>query len=267
MSSPGSGRGTPRGFWNRLKARWYRRGMERSDFAEAALGVMAPRMERGWSVLDVGAGCGALCLALAEAGFEVTALEPAPAMYEILVEEKERRGLDGLETVRGAWGEIDAGGYDVIVCANVPELLGGGGDFLPAVDRAARRMVFLIASAGPGADKFYYRDLYPLIFNKPYPPRTDYLATYCALHELGICAGVEIIEYDFDQPFDDLDEAVEFWKEYMGIVTEEHDGKLAGYLRGRLEEADGGLVARFHKRSAVIYWSTDREDGRRKARR
>ena len=63
-----------------------------------------------------------------------------------------------------------------------------------------------------------------------------------------------MIEYDFDQPFDDMDEAVEFWKEYLGIVTEEHDAELRGFLSKKLVRKKGALLARFHKRSAVIWW-------------
>jgi hypothetical protein len=51
-----------------------------------------------------------------------------------------------------------------------------------------------------------------------------------------------------------MDEAVEFWKEYMGIVTEEHDGKLRGYLGKKLKKIRGGLIAKFHKKSAIIWW-------------
>ena len=71
---------------------------------------------------------------------------------------------------------------------------------------------------------------------------------------MGIYANVDIIEYNFDQPFDDIEEAVEFWKEYMGIVTEEFDGVLKKFLSERLEPIKGGLIARFHKRSAIIWW-------------
>jgi len=51
-----------------------------------------------------------------------------------------------------------------------------------------------------------------------------------------------------------MNEALEFWKEYMGIVTGEHDEKLRNFLENKLERFKEGLVARFHKRSAVIWW-------------
>ncbi|MBI5969962.1 MAG: hypothetical protein HY884_02275 [Deltaproteobacteria bacterium] len=120
-------------------------------------------------------------------------------------------------------------------------------------------MVFIIVNADPKADKFYYRELYPLLFKKEFVKEGDYLTTYAALHDLGIYANIEMIEYDFDQPFESIEEAVEFWKEYLGIVTEEHDAALKGFLSKKLVKRRGVLLAKFHKRSAVIWW---RKDGR-----
>ncbi len=243
-----------KGFWNRLKARWYRKGLEYSNMPEVVLGFMLPRVEDAETFLDVGSGCGTLALPLARKGKRVTAMDPSPAMIEILEEDIKREGLDNIRTILAAWGEVAPEPHDVIVCANVPELLKNSTDFLADADRLARKAVFLIEGADPEADKFYYKELYPLIFNRPFEKRTDYIKTYNELHDMGIFANVEIVEYDFDQPFDSPDEAVEFWKEYMGIVTEEHDNTLRDFLSKRLVKEDGVFIARFHKRSAIIWW-------------
>ncbi len=243
-----------RGFWNTLKVEWYRRGLRYSNMAEKVLGVMLRRTKQAESFLDVGAGCGTLTIPLARAGKKVTALEPSTNMFAALEEEIKATGVRDVRTINALWGEADVDSHDVIVCANVPELLKDSTNFLIEADRLAERAVFLITGADPLADKFYYKELYPLIFGKPFPPRTDYLKTYTNLHSLGIYANVEIIEYDFDQPFKDLEEAIEFWKEYMGIVTEEHDEKLRDFLDKKLDKDEEGPVARFHKKSAVIWW-------------
>ena len=51
-----------------------------------------------------------------------------------------------------------------------------------------------------------------------------------------------------------MEEAIEFWKEYIGIVTEEHDRKLREFLDKKLVRKKGGLLAKFHKKSAVMWW-------------
>ena len=184
-------------------------------------------------------------------------------MLEILTSEAKKEGLRNLSTINATWremaGEAEVKAHDVIICANVPELLKGSVEFAGAADRLAGEAVFLIENADPASDKFYYKDLFPLILGKDFEGRKDYIATYEALHSAGIFANVEIIDYDFDQPFDDLNEAVEFWREYMGLKGSEKDGELRNYLGGRLVKKDGGdhtLVAKFSKKSAVMWWRT-----------
>lgn len=244
------------GFWNRLKANWYQRGLEYSTFPDVALSFILPKIESAKTVLDIGAGCGTLSIPLAKAGKKVTALDAAPSMIELLDKEIERRKIGGIKTVRAAWGEVELKAHDVVLLANVPTILQEPIPFLSETGRLAKKAVFIIENADPKGDKFYYRELYPLVFNRPFGERSDYLKTYTALHSMGIYANVEIIDYDFDQPFDSLDEAVEFWKEYMGIVTEEHDRTLKGFLEKKLVRKKKTLLARFHKRSAIIWWKT-----------
>jgi SAM-dependent methyltransferase len=246
-----------KGFWNRLKAVWYKRGLKYSKMPETVLCFILPVAGNAKTFLDVGAGCGTLALPLARAGKKVTALDPSPAMLDILKEDIRKEGLKNIKTVLAAWGEVSLKPHDVIICANVPELLKGSMEFLKEANALARKSVFFIENADPKADKFYYRELFPLIFSKPFTEKTDYLKTYTDLHSLGIFANVKIIEYDFDQPLKDLDEAVEFWKEYMGLVTEEHDVKLKEFLGKKLKKTRGGLIAKFHKKSAIIWWMKD----------
>jgi len=244
----------PQGFWNRLKADWYRRGLEYSGFPQAAMSVILPRAQKCKSFLDVGAGCGTLAIPLARAGKKVTALDASKAMLDILETDVRKEGIRGIKPVLSEWDRADVGEHDAVLCANVPTLLSEPEKAASRMDSLAKKAVFIIENADPQGDKFYYRELYPLLFNKPFGERADYFRTYSALHSLGIFANVEIIEYDFDQPFIDIDEAVEFWKEYIGIVTEEHDRKLREFLGKRLVKRKGQLFAKFHKRSAVMWW-------------
>ncbi|OGQ60091.1 MAG: hypothetical protein A3J24_07955 [Deltaproteobacteria bacterium RIFCSPLOWO2_02_FULL_53_8] len=246
------------GYWNKLKADWYRRGLEHSEFPAAALGVMLPRLKGAKSILDVGAGCGSLTLPLAKKGFAVTALEPSIAMLDILKRDTAAAKLRKVKTILGEWGKVSVKAHDVVVCANVPELLKQPQAFVKEASGLARQTIFLIVNADPQSNKFYYRELYPLLFNKQWTARSDYLQTYASLHEMGIYANIEMINYAFDQPFNDMNEAVAFWKEYIGIVTEEHDMTLKGFLEKKLVKKNKLLIARFNKRSAVIWWRSEK---------
>ncbi|CAG1001595.1 hypothetical protein GPROT1_03936 [Gammaproteobacteria bacterium] len=243
------------GFWNKLKADWYRRGLEHSGFPKAAMEVILPRAGRSRSFLDIGAGCGSLAIPLAKAGKTVTALDASPAMINILKYEIKKQGLKGIKPVVSEWDKAAPKPHDAVLCANVPTLLSEPEKNLKRMDSLARKAVFIIENADPHGDKFYYSELYPLLFNKPFGERADYFRTYSALHSLGIYANVQIIDYDFDQPFTGMEEALEFWKEYIGIVTEEHDRKLREFLDKKLVRKKGQLLAKFHKKSAVIWWT------------
>jgi SAM-dependent methyltransferase len=242
------------GFWNRCKAEWYARGIKTSTLGRIAAPIIIERSKGARNYLDIGSGCGTLSVPLAEAGKRVTALDSSEAMIELLHKEMERKGLSGIKTKNQKWDAEKVAPHDAIIVSNVPALVREQAGFIEEVVELARKYVFIIESAGPGADKFYYKELYPLLFGKEFGPRRDYFSTYSKLHALGIYANVEVIEYDFDQPFNDLDEAIEFWKEYLGIVTMEHDEALRGFLGKRLVKKKGGLVAPFKKRSAIIWW-------------
>jgi SAM-dependent methyltransferase len=244
--------------WNKLKADWYKKGLIHSSAPTSILSVVLARASGINSFLDVGAGCGTLAIPLAKAGKVVSVIEPSPHMVKLLEEDAKKQGLE-INCITAAWEEVAESavveGHDAIICANVPGLLKDGESFLRRADQLAKKAVFLITGADPQADKFYYKELFPLIFDREFSAREDYLKTYKTLHSIGIFANVEIIEYDFDQPFDNIEEATQFWKEYMGIVTEEHDEKLRVFLTSKLKKTDDGLLAEFHKKSAVIWWN------------
>jgi SAM-dependent methyltransferase len=248
------------GFWNRLKADWYQKGLKHSTLPKVAVPFILNEARGARSFLDIGSGCGTMAIPLAKAGKKVTALDASGAMIEILTEEIKKRKLKGIKTVCSAWGEGGAGGakklkpHDAVLVSNVPALTKETEGFLRDFQNFSKRYVFIIEGADPEADKFYYKELYPLLFNKKFGPRADFLKTYTNLHAMGVFANVNVIEYDFDQPFADLEEAVMFWKEYMGIVTEEHDKKLEGFLRKKLVKTKDGLLAKFHKKSAIMWW-------------
>jgi len=242
------------GFWNTLKAKWYKKGLAGSTFPSVVAPFILTHAEGAQTFLDVGAGCGSLAIPIAKAGKDVTALDPAPPMIALLQEDIRHEKLTNLKTIIGPWKASETDPVDVIICANVPGLLKGSTEFIREADKAANMFVFLIESADPKADKFYYKELYPLVFNRPFGQRKDYFATYKALHELGIFANVRIVEYDFDQPFESMKDALEFWKEHMCIVTGEHDETIKDFLHKKLIEKDGQLISKIHKRSAIIWW-------------
>lgn len=241
-------------FWTERKVAWYQRALERSDYAEKVLEALAPLLVECESALDVGAGCGALALPLSERLGRVTALEPAPAMAKALRESAHARGLGNVEVIEAAWGDVPVASHDLILCAHVGELLHSEAPFLRRVSSLARRGVALVRDTGREHDKFFFRELYPLLLGRPYAPGCDHEETVEALARLGTSPVVTVVSYGSDQPFTDLEEACGFWMEYLALEGEPVRDFLRGFLAPRLKREGEGWIAPYAKQAAVIWW-------------
>lgn len=252
-------------FWSERKVAWYRRALAGSDYADRVLGALEPVLAGSESALDVGAGCGALALPLARRLARVTALEPAPAMARALRAEARARRLGNVEVVEATWS--DRGPlppHDVVLCAHVGHLLRPGAPFLHEVSAAARRWVVLVRDVRTDGDKFFFRELYPLLLGRPYVSGCDYEETVDGLAALGVSPTVRVVDYRSDQPFDSLEEACDFYEEYLGVSGADARRTLAGLLATRLRRDGAAWVAPYTKRAAVIVWPVtgiDRREG------
>jgi len=82
----------------------------------------------------------------------------------------------------------------------------------------------------------------------------NYEETVEGLARLGTSADVAFVSYRSDQPFDDLEEACDFWQEYLGITGADARGILREFLGKRLVREGSGLIAPYPKQAAVIWW-------------
>ena len=78
-----------------------------SDFPAQTVRALEPVLAGCRSVLDVGAGVGALTVPLARSVERVTALEPSPAMLEELRANLARHRLANVTCIAARWGEVE----------------------------------------------------------------------------------------------------------------------------------------------------------------
>lgn len=244
-------------FWTARTVAWYRRAAEDGDYALRVLDAIGPALDSCRTALDVGAGCGALAIPLARRIDRVTALEPSPAMAHGLRQWAEEAGLANIRVVDAAWGETRVSRHDLVLCAHVGGLLARDSPFLREVSRAARRLVVLVRDlpASRGGDKFFFRELYPVLLGRPYASGSAVDDTAEALRQLGIRPALREIAYRSDQRFADLEEACDFWMTYLGLADARSREYLAAFLRERLARRDGQWIAPLRKKAAVIAWA------------
>ena len=247
-------------YWTPRRARLFNLALQSSDFPAQAVKALGPALDGCATVLDVGAGVGALTVLLAKRGYRVTALEPKAVMLQELQDSLARNRLANVTCLQSAWGTHVVAPHDLILVANVAPIFDNLLSFLIEAEPLARQTMALVQNVGPGSEKFYYGELYPHLLGRPYPGREDYLRTLTLLHSIGIYANAQILSYNFDQPFDSFQEAVQFWKELMQLETADQERRLVAFLEGRLERVGDRWIAPMRRQSAVIWWrvaSTD----------
>jgi hemerythrin-like domain-containing protein/protein-L-isoaspartate O-methyltransferase len=242
-------------FWTERKVAWYQRALERSDYAEKVLGVLAAVLADCESALDVGAGCGALALPLARRLRRVTALEPAPAMAAALRRAAAAEGVRNIEVVEAGWGEVAVPPHDLVLCAHVGPLVHPASAFLRDVAAHAQRWVAIVRDAGRPQDKFFFRELYPLLLGRPYEEGRE-RGPAAGLEDIEPAPTITTITYRSDQPFTDLEEACDFWEEYLGVTGADARAELRAFLAPRLVRDGSGWLARYTKQAEVVYWPT-----------
>lgn len=233
---------------------WYERATARGDYAPRVLATIADLLDGCRSVLDVGAGFGALAVPLARRVERLTALEPSPAMAAALGRQVARAGLRNVTVVPAPWGAVPVPAHDLVLCAHVGPLLRPDSAFVRDVGDVARRGVVLVHDAGGGDEKFFFPELYPALLGRPYVREHDDGALLRALRARGLDPRLAVIEYRSDQPFATLDEACEFWMTYMALEGADVRRFLRRFLARRLVVVTGGWLAPFRKRACVLAW-------------
>jgi len=114
-----------------------------------------PSFERAWaaldppgSVLDIGSGAGAASLPLLPRCTELTAVDNAPGMLDLLAQRATAAGVSP-HLVLGTWPDVadEVGRADVVACHNVVYNVPDIEPFVAALTRAARRRVVVEMTA------------------------------------------------------------------------------------------------------------------------
>jgi cyclopropane fatty-acyl-phospholipid synthase-like methyltransferase len=230
---------TTESFWDR-RARGFAlaaRARGGSWFAD----FLGPWLDPSKTLIDVGAGTGALAVQLARRLRRVTAVEPSEGM-------REQMPAAGNVTVLGSsWEAAPVEPADLVVCVNVLHAIAEPAPFVEKLEAAATERVFVVMRDSPHthpAERLGTR------------PRQRLLRdAFLLLRRMGIAPDLTMRRHRGLHHFESLDAAVEECRLCLGRLDDEDAARAWLAARTAPAEAGGLLYDGGEVVSGVLHWS------------
>ena len=225
--------------------------------------IAAIELDPEYTVLDVGAGTGRLAIPIAKVVKAVTAVDPSKSMLACLRENMEKEDVTNIVCINKRWEDIELGvdvvPHDVVIASHslaMPDIK----ETIAKIDAAAKKFVYLFTFV-TGLRGLMWMDagLWKEIYGERHQTWSDYIYLAIILHEMGIYANVEIWGSEFKQPYDNLEEMVDYWKEVYNTPPEK-EGILREHLSRMLVEKGGSLYLNGKSKSAVVWWTKNEHE-------
>ena len=230
------------------------RAMEREGPAPAdeLLDFILSRTGADQTVVDIGAGTGRWTIPLARAVRRVTAVDPTPAMEEMLRDKVAAAGLTNVEFVSATWEDADVAEHDVVLGAHSIYMSPDFAGFIAKMERCARAACYLEMRLPPadGIIAELTRTVHGRLHDSP-----NAVVAFNALHALGIEANVVVkgrVRYETSETFEDA--VVRATRQLRLTEPGEHEALIRETLARRLVKTDDGYRWPDAVRSALLWW-------------
>lgn len=252
-------------YWNRVSSRMARQTQEQHT-GRRVRKVIGWLQQQGVEIrkkeiLDIGAGTGTFTLPFLEQGAHVTALEPAPAVMEKLVQEVEKREFSQITYLDTPWENINpaaanlARKFDLVFASLVPGIRNT--ETLEQMIAASREWCFLCAFAGQRSSTA--RDeLWQILMGEAMPlPEHEVIVPLNYLYASGYTPSLEVWNESWVEEHP-CSEAIEALSDYFNNfleITLAVEEKITAYVTQRLE--NGVFREPYKVRLGMILWSVD----------
>lgn len=233
-----------------VRQRW-----ARPDSSRRAV-LAALQEQPGATVLDIGAGTGAWSGLLARHARLVTAVEPSPAMIEVMAANLAAEGIGNVRVVQATWPQAQVEAHDFSLCSHAmygcPDLPA----FIQSMIAVTRQTCFLVMRA-PTVDGVLAeaaRRVWGHSYDSP-----NFQVAYNVMLQMGLFPNVLMEDSGLwdERTSDSLKDALADVKRRLGLSAVEpceHDAFLQDLLGRRLTWQDGRYVWPPGVRTALVYW-------------
>lgn len=216
-------------------------------------------------ILDIGAGPGTLAVPLAHLSRQVTAVEPAAGMADVMEGYAARHGARNLKVVRKRWEDINPatdldGPYDIVFASHslgMPDIRNA----LEKMTAVASQRVFLFWFGGITAWEKPMVDLWPQLHNHEYHPGPKADVLFNVLWSMGICPNVAVGPLDHTRLYPDISAALADLREQFGIVNPGQEQILRKYLENTMVQKDGQYFLPGTTTGARLWWDVRPDSG------
>ena len=250
----------PSSMWDKRAKQFNESMMQHPERAERQIANLDLKPE--YTVLDVGAGTGRLAIPIAKRVKGVTAIDPSKGMLACLNENMEKEEVENIVCVNKRWEDVELGvgieQHDIVIASHSVSTQ----EAVAKMDAVARKYVYILTFAGRWVGNGE-EELWKAIYGERQRQRawhSDYILLYNILHDMKIYANLNIQEFESEQRYESLDEAVTKWQEMRDIPAEKED-VLREHLSKILIEDDGTLCLKRKSKSATIWWQKAERGG------
>ncbi len=231
-----------------VRRRWTQADSSRT-FITAMLGATPDA-----TLLDIGAGTGKWAVMLAPHARQITAIEPSPAMIEVMQSNLVSEKITNVKIVQDTWPQAQVAMHDFVLCSHAMYGLTDFPLFIRSIEAVTRQTCFLLIRAltADGVMAQAAQQVWGHPYDSP-----NYQVALNALWQMGIYPNVVMEDSGLWSPWvnDSLDEAFLQLKHRLGLdPVSPHDDFLRDLLRRRLTVVDGKYVWPRATRTALVYW-------------
>ena len=248
--------------WDQAASRWNE--VSQKDIAYRDEVIHRLKLQKEWTLLDVGCGTGLLAIPLAKKVKKVTALDSSGEMLRYCKENATREKITNVEYVHKKIEETiigkDIEKHDVVIACRS---MGHEHDlrkFLIALNNSTNRFAYLTWGA---SDRHFDIELHTALGRKYGETRT-YIIIFNLLYQLGIRANIEIFEcpqtgMSYPNPDEAAEQLIRRFKNMKmdRELSKEEETRLCEFLQKRLQKQNDGTyiypISQTAK-NALIWW-------------